>query len=57
MASSTRNAVEKATWSQMAERWAAYAQYYEDQLSVRVATRRRKANWRQRTAPVTPLAH
>jgi hypothetical protein len=30
MASSMRDAADKATWSQMAKRWLAYAEYYED---------------------------
>jgi hypothetical protein len=35
MASFARDAVEKATWSQMANRWQACAKYYENQLSTR----------------------
>ena len=34
MASFARDAVEKATWSQMANRWQACAKYYENQLSA-----------------------
>ena len=34
MASFARDAVEKATWSKMANRWQACAKYYEDQLSA-----------------------
>jgi hypothetical protein len=30
IASSMRYAADKATWSQMAKRWLAYAEYYED---------------------------
>ena len=30
MASSMRDAADKATWSQMAKRWLAYAEYYQD---------------------------
>jgi hypothetical protein len=39
MASSMRDAADKATWSQMAKRWLAYAEYYEDRRSVRHAGR------------------
>ena len=42
-----RDAVEKATWSQMANRWQACAKYYEDQLSaleIQAETRRRKTH-------------
>jgi hypothetical protein len=31
MASFTRDAADKATWSQMAKRWLSCAEYYEDQ--------------------------
>ena len=34
MASSMRDAADKATWSQMAKRWLAYAEYYEDRRSA-----------------------
>ena len=34
MASFTRDAADKATWSQMAKRWLAYAEYYEDRRSA-----------------------
>jgi len=51
MASSTRDAAEKATWSQMAKRWLAYAEYYEDRRSAfgtRAETRRRThSRWDQ----------
>jgi hypothetical protein len=33
MASSMRDAADRATWSQMAKRWLAYAEYYEDRRS------------------------
>jgi hypothetical protein len=49
MASSARNAVDKATWSQMAKRWLACAEYDEDQQSVldkQVETRRRTTHRR-----------
>ena len=40
MASTMRDAADKATWSQMAKRWLAYAEYYEDRrISVRHAGR------------------
>ena len=45
MASSMRDAADKATWSQMAKRWLAYAEYYEDRRSAfgtRAETRHRK---------------
>ena len=47
MASFARDAVDKATWSQMAKRWQACAKYYEDQLSaleIQAETRRRKTH-------------
>jgi hypothetical protein len=47
MASFARDAVEKETWSQMANRWQACAKYYEDQLSaleIQAETRRRKTH-------------
>jgi hypothetical protein len=34
MASSMRDGADKATWSQMAKRWLAYAEYYEDRRSA-----------------------
>ena len=49
MASSTRDAAEKATWSQMAKRWLAYAEYYEDRrsaFSTRAETRHRRTHSR-----------
>ncbi len=47
MASSARDAVDKATWSQMAERWHACAKYYEDRLSaldIQAEARRRRTH-------------
>ena len=47
MASSARDVVDKATWSQTAEPWQAYAKYYQDQLSaleIQVNTRWRKTH-------------
>jgi hypothetical protein len=35
MASFTRDAADKATWSQMAKRWLSCAEYYEDQQLAR----------------------
>jgi hypothetical protein len=49
MASSMRDAADKATWSQMAKRWLAYAEYYEDRRSVfgmRAETRHRRTHSR-----------
>ena len=34
MASSSRDAADKATWSQMAKRWLACAEYHEDERSA-----------------------
>ena len=34
MASSMRDAADKAAWSQMAKRWLAYAEYFEDRRSA-----------------------
>ena len=34
MASSMRDAADKATWGQMAKRWLAYAEYYEDRRTA-----------------------
>ena len=34
MATSTRDAADKATWSQMAKRWLACAEYHEDEQSA-----------------------
>jgi hypothetical protein len=45
MASSTRDAADKATWSQMAKRWLACAEYHEDEqsaLGARAESRHRK---------------
>jgi len=52
MASSMRDAADKATWSQMAKRWLAYAEYYEDRRSAfgtRAETRRQTtySRWAQ----------
>jgi hypothetical protein len=47
MASSARNAVDRATWSQMAKRWQACAEYYEDQQSALDT----EAEARRRTPP------
>jgi hypothetical protein len=47
MASSARDAVDKATWSQMAKRWQACAKYHEDQLSaldIQAETRHRRTH-------------
>jgi hypothetical protein len=49
MASSMRDAADKATWSQMAKRWLAYAEYYEDRRSafgMRAETRHRRTHSR-----------
>jgi hypothetical protein len=49
MASSMRDAADKATWSQMAKRWLAYAEYYEDRRSAfgtRAETRHRRTDSR-----------
>jgi hypothetical protein len=46
MASFTRDAADKATWSQMAKRWLSCAEYYEDQqlaLGTHAEMRRRCA--------------
>ena len=45
MATSTRDAADKATWSQMAKRWLACAEYHEDEqsaLGTRAESRHRK---------------
>jgi hypothetical protein len=45
MATSTRDAADKATWSQMAKRWLACAEYHEDEqstLGTRTESRQRK---------------
>ena len=45
MASSSRDAADKATWSQMAKRWLACAEYHEDEqsaLGARAESRHRK---------------
>ena len=59
MASSMRNATDKATWRQMAKRWLAYAEYYEDRRSAfgtRAETRRRThSRWDQ--ISTSDLAH
>ena len=49
MASSMRDAADKATWSQMAKRWLAYAEYYEDRRSAfgtQAETRHRRTHSR-----------
>ena len=49
MASSMRDAADKATWSQMAKRWLAYAEYYEDRrtaFGTRAETRHRRTHSR-----------
>jgi hypothetical protein len=46
MASFTRDAADKATWSQMAKRWLSCAEYYKDQqlaLGTHAEMRRRRA--------------
>ncbi len=60
MASSIRDAADKATWSQMAKRWLAYAEYYEDRRSAfgarpRPATEGRIHVWAQ--ISTSDLAH
>lgn len=58
MASSMRDAADKATWSQMAKRWLAYAEYYEDRRSAfgtRAQTERRIHVWAQ--ISTSDLAH
>jgi hypothetical protein len=45
MATSTRDAADKTTWSQMATRWLACAEYHEDEqsaLGTRAESRHRK---------------
>jgi hypothetical protein len=52
MATSTRDAADKATWSQMAKRWLACAECHEDEqsaLGARAESRHRKmhSGWAQ----------
>ena len=60
MASSMRDAADKATWSQMAKRWLAYAEYYEDRRSAfgtRTETRHRRTHSRWDQISTSDLAH
>jgi hypothetical protein len=60
MASSMRDAADKATWSQMAKRWLAYAEYYEDRRSAfgtRAGTRHRRTHSRWDQISTSDLAH
>jgi hypothetical protein len=60
MASSMRDAADKATWSLMAKRWLAYAEYYEDRRSpfgTRAETRHRRMRSRWAQISTSDLAH
>jgi hypothetical protein len=55
-----RDAADKATWSQMAKRWLAYAEYYEDRRSAfgtRAETRHRRTHSRWAQISTSDLAH
>jgi hypothetical protein len=60
MATSARNAVDKATWSQMAKRCLACAEHYENQQSAldrQVETRNRRTHRRWAQTRSSDLAH
>jgi hypothetical protein len=60
MASSMRDAADEATFSQMAKRWLAYAEYYEDRRSAfgtRAKTRHRRTHSRWDQISTSDLAH
>ena len=60
MAASARNPVDKATWSQMAKRCLACAEYYENQQSAldgQAAARNRRAHRRWAQTRGSDLAH
>ena len=60
MASSMRDAADKATWSQMAKRWLAYAEYYEDRRSAfgtRAEARHRRTHSRWDQISTSDLTH